>query len=266
MTGTKAPRQLPRAEVVARRDVARDLFILWLRPEVPYAFTPGQYCTIGVDGTERPYSIVSAPHEPALELFVELVPHGELTSKLDRLRPGDVVSLRPRAKGVFTLDARAASHLMIATVTGIAPFVSILRDALHRGAPTRRFVVLHGGSYQDELAYHEEVERLAARHPGTIVYVPTVSRPADPRNCPWRGATGRVNTLVDAAVDRFALTPTDTAVYACGHPGMVTDVARHLGAKGFAVREERYWTEKDADEPRPSRTGTEARGAPDRRL
>jgi NAD(P)H-flavin reductase len=243
MTAAKAPRQLPRAEVVARRDVTRDLFVLQIRPEMPYSFTPGQYCTIGVDGTERPYSIVSAPHEPLLELFVELLPHGELTPKLDRLRPGDVVSLRPRAKGVFALAPGAASHLMVATVTGIAPFVSMLRDALHRGGPTARFVVLHGGSYADELAYCDELAALAARHPGTIAYVPTVSRPAEAPNRGWRGATGRVNTLVEAAVERFALTPAETAAYACGHPGMVTDVAAQLGPRGFSVREERYWTE-----------------------
>jgi ferredoxin-NADP reductase len=241
MTGARAPRPLPRAEVVGRRDVTPDLFVLWLRPDVPYTFIPGQYCTIGIDGSERPYSIVSAPHEPALEVFVELVPHGELTPRLDRLRPGDVVDLRPRAKGLFTLASEAASHLMVATVTGIAPFVSMLRDAVHRGALAARFVVLHGGSYQDELAHRDELDALAARHPGTIAYVPTVSRPGADRNRGWRGATGRVDTLVEGAVVRFGLAPAGTAVYACGHPGMVEHVGRRLGPKGFAVREERFW-------------------------
>jgi len=235
--------RLPRAEVVERRDVTRELFVLRLRPEIPFGFAPGQYCTIGVDGTERPYSIVSAPHEPCLELFVEVVPHGDLTPKLRSLRAGDVVSLRPRAKGVFTLERGAASHLMVATVTGIAPFVSMLRDAVHRGGPTARFFILHGASYHEELVYRDELESLAARHPEKIAYVPTVSRPTDDRNRAWRGATGRVNTLVEEHVERLALTPADTAVYACGHPGMIEDVARRLASRSFTVREERYWTE-----------------------
>ena len=82
-----------------RRNLTPDLAVVRLQPEIPYAFTPGQYCTIGLDGVERPYSIVSSPHEP----FLELVPHGELTPKLWTLRVGDAVSLRPRPKGVFSL-------------------------------------------------------------------------------------------------------------------------------------------------------------------
>ena len=60
----------------------------------------GQYCTIGLEGIERPYSIVSSPHEPYLELFLERVPHGALTPRLWGLRLGDPVSLRPRPKGL----------------------------------------------------------------------------------------------------------------------------------------------------------------------
>jgi ferredoxin/flavodoxin---NADP+ reductase len=115
--------------LIDRRDLRPDLMVIRLEPEVRYTFSPGQYCTIGLEGTERPYSIVSSPHEPTLELFVELVPHGTLTPRLWRLRLGDSVSLRPRPKGVFTLQERFPSHLMVATVTGIAPFVSMLRFA-----------------------------------------------------------------------------------------------------------------------------------------
>lgn len=130
-----------------RRNLTPDLAVVRLQPEIPYAFTPGQYCTIGLDGVERPYSIVSSPHEPFLELFLELVQHGELTPKLWTLRVGDAVSLRPRPKGVFTLEEKFPVHLMVATVTGIAPLVSMLRHAIHRGERRFRFVVLQGASY-----------------------------------------------------------------------------------------------------------------------
>jgi NAD(P)H-flavin reductase len=239
----KAAKQLPTAEVIERRDLTPDLCVLRLAPAIPYTFTPGQYCTIGVEGTERPYSIVSAPDEPYLELFLELVPHGVLTPQLWRLRRGDTVSLRPRAKGVFTLDRAFASHLMVATVTGIAPFVSMLRDVFHRGERAFRFFVLQGASYRDEFAYREELERLAARHSGLLAYVPTVSRPAEERNRGWRGATGRVDTLVEEHLARFGLVPRETAVYACGHPGMTAGIGARLGSRGFVVREERFWAE-----------------------
>ncbi len=240
---TAVRKPLPLAEVVDRRDLTPDLMILRLRPGIAYSFEPGQYCTIGVDGFEKPYSIVSAPHEPAIELFVELVPHGELTPRLWRLRPGDTVTLRPRAKGVFTLEPRARCHLLVATVTGIAPFVSMVRDALHRGARDVRFVILQGASYQDEFAYREELEAVRAGDPELVTYVPTVSRPAEPRNHGWHGATGRVNTIVEEWVRRLEIGPPDTDAYACGHPGMIDDVGRRLGALGFTVKEERYWPE-----------------------
>jgi len=67
---------------------------------------------------------------PAPELFLELVPHGELTPKLWTLRVGDAVSLRPRPKGVFTGEEKFPVRLMVATVTGIAAFVSMLRPGL----------------------------------------------------------------------------------------------------------------------------------------
>jgi NAD(P)H-flavin reductase len=229
-------RALPTARVTARRDVTPDLFVLHLSPDVDFVFAPGQYCTIGVGGVERPYSIVSAPHEPELELIVELVPGGALTPRLAGLRPGDVVTLRPRPKGVFTLQARWPVHLMVATVTGIAPFVSMLRDARHRDV-TASFHVLHGASHHDELVYREELEANPL-----CTYVPTVSRPGDPRNAGWHGHTGRVDTLLDGALVRHGLTPASTRVYACGHPGMIADVTARLAPRGFTVAEERFWT------------------------
>ena len=64
---------LPKAWIVKKREVAEDLFTIWLRPEVPFTFKPGQYITIGTGGIERPYSIASAPYEETIELFIEHV-------------------------------------------------------------------------------------------------------------------------------------------------------------------------------------------------
>ena len=50
-------------KITRREDLTVDLFKIWLKPLEPFSFKPGQYCTIGVDGLERPYSIVSSPDE-----------------------------------------------------------------------------------------------------------------------------------------------------------------------------------------------------------
>ena len=111
------------ATIERRVDLTREHFKIWLRCAESFPFEPGQYCTVGVDGVERPYSIVSSPREPLLELFVELIPPplGHLTPLLHALRVGDTVTLRPRAKGVFLLRPEFRNHVMVATVTGVCP-------------------------------------------------------------------------------------------------------------------------------------------------
>ena len=235
--------RLPRTRLVARRDVTEDLMAIKLEPEIEFNFKAGQYCTLGIDTVERAYSIVSAPHEPYLEIFVELVPipDGVLTPEMWKLEVGDSMSIRPRAKGIFTMDEKYHRHLMVATVTGIAPFMSTLRSYLHRGATGHQFYVLQGASYLDEFTYQEELETLASSHPETVVYVPTVSRPTEERNATWLGVTGRVNSIVEESIERYGLSPDSTMVYACGHPGMIEDVNERLNPRGFKVKEERYW-------------------------
>lgn len=237
--------RFPKARLVARKDITPDLFVIKLKPETDFPFKPGQYCTLGLEGIERAYSIASAPHEPELEIFVELVPSpaGVLTPLMWKMQVGDEMTIRPRAKGIFTLDERYKSHLMVATVTGVAPFVSILRGYIHDKRQGHQFYLLQGASYQDELTYNAEMEALSKARPDLLRYVPTVSRPKEARNERWQGETGRVNTIVDRYIDQFQLNKETALIYACGHPGMIEDVKARLAPKGFKVKEERFWKE-----------------------
>ena len=171
--------KLAESKVLERKDITDDLMLMWIEKPEGFSFKAGQYCTIGREGIERAYSIVSAPHEETLELFLELVPlpDGVLTPLLWELGPGDVLSIRPRAKGIFTFKPKYVNHLLVATVTGVVPYISYLRDYLHRGDSGHRFYVLMGASYVDEFVYDEELENLAAEHPDLLTFVPTISRP-----------------------------------------------------------------------------------------
>ena len=86
------------ATITDRRDISDDLWVIRVDPGGPFAFTAGQYATLGVPGSarlvERAYSIASSPHESELEIFIELVPEGELTPLLYRLNAGDTLSIR----------------------------------------------------------------------------------------------------------------------------------------------------------------------------
>ncbi len=202
-----------------------------------FRFEAGQYARVGVgDGKGRKFSIASAPHDPDLEFCVEVRPGGRVTPRLFALTPGDEVTVSDQARGSFGLDTSIRRHLMIATVTGIAPMRSMWRDALHRDL-AEEVVVLHGASFADELAYRNELETLAADEP-RIRYEPTVSRPDDPRNTGWTGHRGRVDALASSLAAGFD--PRTTRVYAAGNAGMVRNVADSLGAMGFEVLTEAY--------------------------
>ncbi len=235
----------PKAKVVERVDISEELMVLRLEPDEggSFNFKPGQYCTLGLGPIERAYSIASAPHEKALEVFVELVTDGELTPLMWQLQPGDCMSVRPRAKGIFTMDQKVHHHFMLSTVTGISPSVSMVRDYLHNNGEGHTFYILLGASYADELTYDSEFMELAAKYPDAVKFVPTVSRPDDPRNEGWCGAFGRVNVIAEEYLEKFDLPKDDTMVYACGHPGMIEDMKAKLPPQGWRFKEERFWKE-----------------------
>ena len=213
--------------------VAADVRIIRTGRPAGLQFRAGQYVKLGVPGKRSAsYSIASAPYEAHLEFCVELIAGGRLTPSLFALQPGDRVTLTDRAKGGFVLEP-APCHLMVATVTGIAPLRSMLRDALHRGT-TDKFIVLHGASHADELPYLEELTALAAADT-RVEYRPTVSRPGVVRNRHWPHGSGRVDELACSVAAGFD--PRRTRVYTCGHPEMVKRVAGDLGAS-FAVSTE----------------------------
>ncbi len=235
----------PRARLSERRDITEDLAVMRFEPEEggSFNFKPGQYCTLGLGSIERAYSIASAPHEGTIEVFVELVPDGELTPLMWQLQPGDAMSIRPRAKGIFTMDQKVHHHFMLSTVTGVSPSVSMVRDYLHNHGERHTFYILLGASYYDELTYDKEFIELAEKYPATVKFIPTVSRPNESRNEGWGGQSGRVNAIAEEYLEEFNLPQDDTLIYACGHPGMIEDMKAKFPPKGWRFKEERFWKE-----------------------
>lgn len=252
MTGS--PDKYYDARILDRRDVSADLCILRVDPGGPLEYRAGQYATLGIerDGvrTERAYSMASSPYEEALEFFVELVPSGGLTPSLFELKAGDALLCRKIAKGRFMLDFRSGrtKHLLISTVTGIAPFVSyvrtIYRDWKSGASPMpggHIFFCLQGASYSFEFGYREELQRYASEAPW-FQYVPTVSRPWD--DAQWNGETGRVDDLLRKYAEAWKLSPEETTAYLCGHPKMIENsrgILHRAGWKKDAILEEAYF-------------------------
>jgi ferredoxin/flavodoxin---NADP+ reductase len=242
------------AELIERRDVSASLAVFRFLVAAQPSFTAGQYATIGIaadgDLIERPYSIVSSPHEPFLEFFVELVPGGSFTPKLWKLKLGSTILVRRRIVGQLTLVPTVNYHLMLATVTGVAPFVSILRaqqiDRARGAASNQQLVLIHGASRSADFGpYLSELEELS--HAGWLTYIPTISRPWEEPN--WMGETGRVEDIVRKHADQLGLDHGNSVAYACGHPQMVANVKGILERARFLkdqIKEEEYFTLHDS--------------------
>src|SRR5262249_55601509 len=135
------------------------------------------------------------------------------------------VPMRKVAKGRFTLDIHdgRTNHLLVSTVTGVAPFVSFIRTLYKdwkegKFSGDHKLFLLNGASRSWEFGYQEELQRFAGEVPW-LTYVASVSRPWDDPN--WQGETGRVDDILRKYVDQWGLTPANTFGYICGHPGMI---------------------------------------------
>lgn len=253
-----------------------DLAILRIAPvgwRLP-PFKPGQFAVVGLPGA-APRILLSDPEDPPpaphkfirrayfiasssrdqeyIELYVALVRSGELTPRLFNLEVGAQIHLAEKITGMFTLDSvpESAHLVFIATGTGVAPYMSMLRTEV-LAHPKRHVAVLHGARHSWDLGYRAELTTLS-RHVPSFVYLPIVSRPQQELS-EWRGETGHVQQLwARGALTQawgFEPTPLDTHVFLCGNPAMVEDAMRVLGERGFRehtrsepgqIHVEKYW-------------------------
>lgn len=211
-----------------------------------YRFTPGQFARLGleIDGqiVSRAYSITSAEHEDQLEYYAIIVPGGQFTTRLDALRPGDAVWVEKLSYGFMTAERFVDGRQlwMLATGTGLGPYVSILQQP----EVWQRFdhlVVVHGVRRREELAYADKFEQLrrqAAEQgwPARLQLLRCVTRDTDlPDAHGW--LAGRLTTLLrDGALEQAAglpLSVEQSRLMACGNPDMVTEVRELLRERGM---------------------------------
>jgi ferredoxin/flavodoxin---NADP+ reductase len=209
-----------------------------------FRFRSGQFVMMGLEGGGKPllraYSLASAHYDDGLEFFSIKVPDGPLTSRLQHLKEGDEVLIGRKPTGTLIVDNLKPGRtlFLLGTGTGLAPFLSIVRDpeAYER---FERIVVAHGVRWIKDLAYgdflandlprDEFVGDLAREK---LIYYPTVTRE------PFRNhgrlslalTTGKLTETpglppVDAAQDRFML---------CGSPAMLADLRAILDARDFS--------------------------------
>jgi ferredoxin/flavodoxin---NADP+ reductase len=239
------------ASLVRRDDMTESLGYFWVRFDGdPTPFETGQYMTIGVmvDGriVQRPYSVASPPAvagSEGYEFYVRLVQGGTFTPLLWELPVGHRMRMiGPKGKFLLLPDDDR-THVFISSGTGNAPFVSMMRQLLVEGRP-RPVVFLNGVSYAHELGYRDVLDDWEASGDYPVTYIPTVSRPDDPRNAEWTGRTGRVESILGPILDELGLGPADSIAYICGNPDMILAAEATLLERGYgedAIHKELYW-------------------------
>lgn len=233
--------------ITAIRQWAPGLYSFKTTRPPEYRFTAGQYARLGLPNAEgnliwRAYSIVSSSMENELEYYVIDVPCGSFTSMLRKLAPGAPILLDRQSFGVMLPERFTDGEdlWMLATGTGLGPFISILREPMV-WQRFRNLIVVHSVRQPDEFAYANELRELQNREPSTepgraalrIVQTCTRVRQDDAGN----RLHGRITTLVqNGELERHAGLPLSaerSRIMLCGNPAMIDEMRDIFKERGM---------------------------------
>ncbi len=251
------------ATVTKFDEINHGLLVLRVKPDSALTtFVAGQYVVLGLPGAnarvpyalpeetpadpekiiKRAYSITSSSQQGEyLEFYIALVHSGPLTPRLFALHEGDRIWLGKKIVGMFTLDDVTAGHdiLFIATGTGLAPYVSMLRSN-YRFEDGHKTVVVHGAKVSWDLGYMRELTALSERWE-QFYYLPVIDEIE--RDPDWPGKVGFVYEYIkDGTVARLLghdMNPDRTSAFLCGNPLMVEGMEQKLIGRGFKVHKRR---------------------------
>ncbi|MEB0010625.1 ferredoxin--NADP reductase [Glaciimonas sp. Gout2] len=211
-----------------------------------YQFTPGQFARLGLrtesgETVSRAYSLTSAMTENTLEFYLVLVPNGPFSALLSKLLPGDKILVEKSSYGFMTADrfVDGKDLWMLATGTGLGPFISILQDP----ALWKKFthlVLVHGVRNTEELAYQALLESLPQRTElanggASLTMVQATTR--DTQTTGPRHLHGRITTLLENGtlehVTGQPITLEASRVMICGNPEMITATREMLVQRGM---------------------------------
>lgn len=248
-----------------------------------FKFTAGQFVRLGIHGKDlqyfsqnhetklitsetqgqlvdldgyvfRAYSVASSPYDEFIEFFSVVIPEGEFTSKVNHIQVGDSLLLNTAPFGYLTL-ARYQLPLpndlwLLATGTGLAPFLSILKT-IDVWQQYQRIILVYSARTSQELAYQAEIgsiKSIYGDNGAAFVFLPIVTREADyageKARIPNLILSGKLTQLVGQKLDKER-----SHVMVCGNPQMVEDTKEALKSIGLTMNRrgegniavENYW-------------------------
>ena len=248
-----------------------------------FKFTAGQFVRLGIHGKDlqyfaqnhetklitsetqgqlvdlggyvfRAYSVASSPYDEFIEFFSVVIPEGEFTSKVNHIQVGDSLLLNTTPFGYLTL-ARYQLPLpndlwLLATGTGLAPFLSILKT-IDVWQQYQRIILVYSARTSQELAYQAQISSIKSIYGdngAAFVFLPIVTREADyageKARIPNLILSGKLTELVGQKLDKER-----SHVMLCGNPQMVEDTKEALKSIGLTMNRrgegniavENYW-------------------------
>ncbi len=243
------------ATVIGKIMITPDIMVLRVSTDTTRTeFESGQYTVVGLYGHEsrsvnseeehkeskpdkliqRAYSIAS--HRAAsnqMEFYISQVKTGQLTPRLFALKQGDRLYVSERIVGMFKLSETPLGMdiAMVATGTGIAPYISFLRSHIAEHSDIK-MAIIHGAAHQWDLGYYSELTFLASTFPN-FYYFPTLTD-ADET---WQGHKLWIEEMLDKKIlaneANIAIDPEKTHFFLCGNPNMAESVSTWLGKYGY---------------------------------
>ena len=189
---------------------------------------------------KRAYSIASSSTQDYVEFYINVVHSGSLTPRIFNLDIGDKIWMSNTSNGIFTLDQvdDKKNILLIATGTGIAPYMSMIRsNALHREG---KIMIIHGAANSWDLGYQSELELLDVMMPN-FTYYPTITNP-DLEAAKWNGDTRYIEEIWnDKSVTNkmgVDISSENTHLFLCGNPFMIDNMIIEVAKHGFIEKDE----------------------------
>ena len=208
-----------------------------------FRFQSGEFVMIGVSRNGgkpllRAYSITSPSWDDELEFYSIIIPNGPLTSQLQHISMGDTLILNPKATGTLLLDSLLPGKrlFMFASGTGIAPFISLVRDP-EIYEKFEQIILSHTCREVKDLNYGKSIVETISKDPligeyaDRVFYYPTVTRETF-------HTKGRISDLLKTGqiFQNLQLSPinqdTDRAMI-CGSMGLNKDIKAFLETSGL---------------------------------
>ena len=229
------------------------LLFMGIRVPVAFAFLAAnldQGRPVFCEPWETSTGVYTRHLDPELEFLIVLIPGGAFSTALTGIEPGQPIELASAVFGFFLEPQLSPGDTlwMLATGTGLGPYVSLLRTpgALDR---YQRLILVHSTRIATELAYRDELESLTAASGGRLSYLPIVTREEGPS--PLRGRIPQL--IADGSLQQHAralFDPASGRVMVCGNPDFTSDMRALLNERGFlpcrrgnagSMLFEKYW-------------------------